>query len=176
MGALSALFGGVFGLAEKLPVGLNGTGARRLAAFALACIVALIIGILMRTHQVLSPSTERLRAQLADIGIENTVEQNRMLLFLRFGLLPPGVQAVGKDGEATARIILSNQSFLYAKGADFCASLRTMIRNGAGQEDLLSHLSTGSSSIQKTVLAIKALPVVEQASALQAAPLYLCAP
>lgn len=176
VGALAALLGGVFGLAEKLPAGLSGASSRRLAAFALACVAALIGGILMRTHHVLSPSADQWRAQLVDIGITNPVEQTRMLSFLRFGLIPTGFQAAGKDGETAARAFSISQGSLYAEGTDFCAGLRNMVRIGAGPEDLLRHMSTGLESTQRTMSAIKSLPTLEQISALRVAPLYLCAP
>lgn len=176
VGALSALIGGVFGLTEKLPAGLSSTGARRLTAFALATALALVIGILARTHQVLSPSTRQLRDRLSDIGISDPNEQRPMLIFLRFGLVPSGMQTIGKDGEISGRVIGGLHGFLYAENASFCTSLRTMIQNGSGHEDILSYLrSSEVKTTQNTAKAIAALPPPEQANALRAAPLYLCA-
>ena len=176
VGALAALLGGVFGLAEKLPTGLSSAGARRLAAFALACVVALLCGVLMRTYQVLAPSAEHWRAQLKEIGISDEREQNQMLRFLRFGLLPQGVQAAGKDGETAARSFASNQGLLYAENTSFCAGLRDLIRTDAGADDLLSHLRLGGSSTRKVVQTIQDMPPADRLKALQAAPLYLCEP
>lgn len=175
VGALVALLAGVFGLADKIPVGLTGVGARRVMAFSLACSVALIAGVMLRTHQVLSPSTAHIRQQLSDIGISDKVEQMHMIRLLRFGLLPPGAQALGKDGEAAAKVIASSQTTLYAETSDFCAELQTMLRRSAGTKDLLKHFETGTPDAQRTMRAIAALPDDQQASALNAAPVFLCA-
>lgn len=176
VGSLAALLGGVFGLAEKLPSGLVGSGARRLSAFALACVVALLGGVVMRTHHVLSPSAAQLRSQLVEIDITDPVEQKQMLRFLRFGLLPPGDQVTSKAGSSADLNFARGQGVLYRESTNFCADLRKMIRTESGPEDLLIHLGTGSVSVQKTVPAIRVLSPVEQINALRAAPLFLCEP
>ncbi|MGV3571440.1 MAG: hypothetical protein ACO1PB_12640 [Ramlibacter sp.] len=176
VGAVAALLGGVFGLAEKASPRLGSAGGHRLTAFALATVVALVAGILLRTHHVLSPSPQRLRAQLADIGIQDTKEQNEMLRFLRFGLLPTGVTPAGKEGKAAEQAFHGQQGVLYAEGTSFCASLRTAVRRGDGAADVSALLDTGGPAAKRAAVAIRALPATEQAGALRAAPAYLCVP
>ena len=176
VGALVALLAGVFGIAEKLPTGLGRTGAIRLTAFAVSCAVALLLGIFMRTHQVLSPSVKDLRAQLSEMEIKSEEEQKQMLRFLRFGLLPSNAQAVKKDDEAAASIIKSVQSTLYAESTSFCAGLRDLIATDAVAEDLLSYLRTGSDATKRIALSLGNLPKTEQLDALKKGPLFLCAP
>lgn len=172
---LVALLAAMFGLSDKLPLGLSRAGAHRLAAFALAAALAVLGGLQLRTHW-LAPDVAELRRQLEEIGITAPEEQRQMLRFLRFGLLPAGTQAAGKDGEAARLAVAATLPLLYAEPAAFCGPLRRLVTEGAAPADLLLHLQTGGDAAKHARTAIQALPEAERAAALRAAPFYLCAP
>ena len=172
---LIALLAAMFGLSDKLPVGLSRAGACRLTAFALAAALALLTGLQLRTRW-LAPDVTELRRQLAEIEITDPAEQRQMLRFLRYGLLPAGTQAAGKDGEAAKLAVAAALPLLYAEPAAFCGPLRRLVGENAAASDLLLHLKSGSDAAQRAGRAIQALPESERAGALRAAPLYLCAP
>jgi hypothetical protein len=172
---LVALLAAIFGLSDKLPLGLSRAGAHRLTAFALAAAAALVLGLQLRSSW-LAPDVAELRSQLEEIGITEPAEQKQMLRFLRFGLLPAGTQAVGKDGEAARLAVASTLPLLYNDTPQFCAELRDRVRAGAVPADLLLQLRRGSDAARQAGLAIAARPAEEQAALLAAAPHYLCAP
>lgn len=170
---LVALLAAMFGLSDKLPLGLSRVGAHRLSAFALAAAVAVLIGLQLRTSW-LAPDVTELRRQLAEIEITDPAEQKQMLRFLRFGLLPAGTQAVGKDGEAAKLAVAAALPLLYAEPATFCGPLRRLVSENAAPADMLLQLKSGGDAAQRAGRAIQALPEAERPAALRAAPLYLC--
>ncbi len=172
---LVALLAAMFGLSDKLPLGLSRAGAHRLTAFALAAAIAVLLGLQLRTRW-LAPDVAELRRQLAEVEITDPAEQKQMLRFLRFGLLPAGTQAAGKDGEAAKLAVAAALPLLYAEPATFCGPLRRLVAENAAPADLLLQLKAGGDAAQRAGRAIQALPEGERASALRAAPLYLCAP
>lgn len=175
---LVALLAALFGLSDKLPgggAGLGATGAHRLAAFALAAAVAVLLGLQLRTTW-LAPDVAAQKRQLAEIGITDPGEQKQMLRFLRYGLLPTGTQAAGKDGETARLAVAGTLPLLYTETADFCGTLRRLAREGAAPGDLLLQLQSGGDAARRAAAAIAALPEAERAAPLRAAPLYLCAP
>lgn len=174
--ALVALLAGLFGLSEKLPIGLSTRGAHRLTVFALAATAAVLLGLALRTQGLLMPSVAEQRRQLADIGITELKEQNQMLRFLRYGLLPAGTQAAGKDGEAAKLAVAAGLPVLYAEAADFCGSLRRLISQGSAPADMLLQLRTGGEAAQHAARSIQGLPEAERTAAVKAAPYYLCSP
>jgi hypothetical protein len=170
--ALTALLAGLFGLSEKLPLGLGAGGARRMAGFGVAATLALLAGLHLRSHQWLAPDVNQLKRQIAELGITDPAEQRQLLKFLRFGLLPDGAKATPEAGKGTG----PGASLLYASEAPaFCDELRRLQRDGATPADLLVHLTTGSEAAGRAAARIQALPAPERAAALRAAPLYLCA-
>lgn len=172
---LVALLAAMFGLSDKLPLGLTRTGAHRLTAFALAAAIAVLGGLQLRTRW-LQPDVAELKRQLAEIAITDPAEQKQMLRFLRFGLLPAGTQAAGKDGEAAKLAVASALPLLYSDTADFCTELRARLAAGAVADDLLLHLRSGSEAARRAGSAIAARPAPERPALLAAAPLYLCTP
>ena len=174
---LVALLAAMFGLSDKLPAGgfgLSRAGAHRLTAFALAAAVAVLLGLQLRTRW-LAPDVTELRRQLTEIGITDPAEQKQMLRFLRFGLLPAGTQAAGKDGEAAKLAMAVALPLLYAESARFCGSLRQQVAQGAAASDLLLSLDAGGDATRRLAATLAKLPAAEQATALHAAPHYLCA-
>jgi hypothetical protein len=170
---LVALLAAVAGLSDKLPLGLQGPGAHRMAAFGLVATVAVLASLQLRSRW-LAPDVAELRRQLVEIEITDPAEQKQMLRFLRFGLLPAGTQAAGKDGEAARLAMAAGLPLLYSEPASFCAPLRKQLRDGAAPADVLLFLDTGGPDARRAAAAIAALPGAEQAGALRAAPVYLC--
>ncbi len=163
---LVALLAAMFGLSDKLPLGLSCAGACRLTAFALAAALALLAGLQLRTRW-LAPDVVELRRQLVEIGITEPAEQKAMLRYLRFGLAPDG-----KPAEPPKAL----QSVLYSDRPDFCPNLRRLLAERAAPADVLLHLGSGAETAQHAARAIAALPEAERAAALHAAPAYLCLP
>lgn len=166
---LVALLAGVFGLSDKLPLGLGEAGAHRLTAFALTASLAVLAGLTLRSHSLLAPDVTELRRQIAEIGVTDPTEQRQLLRFLRFGLAPDGVKPAGDAAKAL-------QPVLYSEGTSFCARLRGQVRAGAGPADLLAVLATGSEAARRLADDLAALPEPERLGAARAAPHYLCAP
>lgn len=172
VGALTALLAGLFGLSEKLPLGLGAGGARRMAGFGIAATLALLAGLHLRSHQWLAPDVNELKRQIAEVGVTDPAEQRQLLKFLRFGLLPEGAKATAEAGKAAG----PGASLLYAAEAPgFCAELRRLQAERASAADLLVHLGTGSEAARRAAASIQALPAPEREAALRVAPLYLCA-
>lgn len=164
---LVALLAALFGLSDKLPLGLSRTGACRLTAFALAAAVSVLLGLQLRTRW-LAPDVDTLRDQLTEIGITDPAEQKAMLRYLRFGLAP--------DGSKPAEPPKGGQAVLYSERPDFCPDLRRLLAEPAAPGDVLLHLGSGGERAQQAARNVTALPETERAAALRAAPHYLCAP
>lgn len=164
---LVALLAAMFGLSDKLPLGLSRAGAHRLTAFALAAAVAVLLGLQLRTRW-LAPDVAELKQQLAEVGITEPAEQKAMLRYLRFGLAPDGAKAA----EAPKAL----QNVLYADQPDFCPSLRRLLAERAAPADVLLHLGSGGEVAQHAARGLAVLPEPERAVALRAAPAYLCPP
>ncbi len=172
---LVALLAGVFGLSEKLPNPMSRSAAYRLAAFGLAAALACPLGIYLRTSQLLGPSVASQRAALAEIGIHDLAQQNDMLRFIRFGLLPAGAAGAGKGGEVAQQVLLSRQPVLFASSPDFCAALRRMIAGGAGAAEVIAFMGTGDDNARAVAQGLKKLTAEEQSAAARVSPLFLCA-
>lgn len=164
---LVALLAAMFGLSDKLSLGLSRAGAHRLAAFALAAAIAVLLGLQLRTRWLV-PDVATLRDQLVEIGITEPTEQKAMLRYLRFGLAP--------DGSKAAEPPKGGQAVLYSERPDFCPDLRRLLREQAAPEDVLMQLDSGSERARQAARTVAALPATERVAALRAAPHYLCAP
>ena len=163
---LVALLAGMFGLSDKLPLGLSRAGAHRLAAFALAAAVAVLLGLQLRTRWLV-PDVAELKRQLVEVGITEPGEQKAMLRYLRFGLAPDG-----KPAEPPKAL----QSVLYNDQPDFCPNLRRLLADGAAPADVLLHLGSGGEAARRAGAGLQALPEPQRAAALALAPAYLCPP
>lgn len=165
--ALVGLLAGLFGLGDKPALGIASSGARRLAGFGIAAVIATPIAVWARTNDVLGPSLDSQRATLRAIGIDDgTPEQKTVLLALRFGMDVAGKPA---GGEAARR---AGTGVLYAGvPAGLCAKLQM---SGA-TADLLTSLDGTDDPRLKTIAAgIRAMKPDAQASALDYARLFLC--
>ena len=165
--ALVGLLAGLFGLGDKPMLGIASSGARRLAAFGLAAVIATPIAVWVRTNDILGPSLESQRTTLRAIGIaDGTAEQKSVLLALRFGLDGTGKPA---GGEAARR---AGTGVLYAGvPAGLCAKLQM---SGA-TADLLANLDAADEPRFRTIATrIRAMKPDAQAAALDYARLFLC--
>ncbi|WP_119421061.1 hypothetical protein [Desertibaculum subflavum] len=167
--ALVGLLAGLFGLGEKSALGISAAGARRLAAFGFAAVIATPIAIWLRTHDVLAPSLADQRATLREIGYaDGSPEQKEMLRFLRYGIAPAGstVTAEASRG-ATAR-----GGVLYAGNpAALCGRL---MQAGATPDLLLQLDNAGDAKLRDMATRIRALPPEKQTPALDFARIFLC--
>jgi hypothetical protein len=167
-GGLVALLAGFFGLAEKEGRGFTSTGARRMAAFGLFAVVATPVGILARTHEWFAPSVAWQRASLTEIGISDQKEQNEMLRFLRFGILPKDASAAPKDS-AAANVVSEHLPVLYSNPAKFCSAFMQL----TSAQDKLG-LMDQTKDTQDIANVIRNLPDDQQDAALKAGRIYLC--
>ncbi|MBM3522092.1 MAG: hypothetical protein FJX57_03980 [Alphaproteobacteria bacterium] len=165
--ALVGLLAGLFGLNDKLPLGITATGARRLAAFGLVAVVATPVAIWMRTHDVLGPSLDDQRAILRKIGYpDDSPEHKAVLLSLRFGIDTTAKPQVAEGARRAGSGVLYG-----GEAAALCGKLQMSGATG----DLLTVLD-GASDAKHRALAprIRALPADKQAAALDYARLFLC--
>lgn len=167
--ALLALVGGVFGLSDKLPGGINKTGAHKLAAFSLFFTVAMIGGVLLRTYGVLGPSVAHLKGELNDIGVTSDPERKDMLKFIRYGILPAGSQVATEKQDLPAL-----KGLLYSESASFCSEYVVKMSSSTSAEDFLMFMKQGGEAAKHMANAIGKLPAQDQSNALKAAYLHLC--
>lgn len=162
--ALVALLAGLFGFSEKISLAVSAGPARRLIAFSLCAALVVPAGVYVRTHDVLAPSLERQKADLALIGYqEGTPQHAEMLRYLRYGLLP--------SGTAEAEKANWRQPVLYADLPDgFCAEL-TRLRTA---DELLVVFSQSATPFPEMAEKIGHLAPDAQASAAIFARMFLC--
>ena len=90
--ALVALLAGLFGFSEKISLAVSAGPARRLIAFSLCAALVVPAGVYVRTHDVLAPSLERQKADLALIGYQEGTPQHELIGFQRrIGRIETGV-------------------------------------------------------------------------------------
>lgn len=169
--ALVGLLAGLFGLGEKSALGISAAGARRLAAFGFAAVIATPVAVSLRTHDVLAPSLEAQRQVLREIGFaDGSVEQKEMLRYLRFGILPEGTTAAG--GAAGGTAAPERRGVLYSRAA---VTLCGRLQMSGATADLLTLLgNSDDTKLRAMADRIRALPAERQASALDYARIFLC--
>lgn len=100
--ALVALLGALFGLRSETAAGpVPGGNAGRIAGFAVAGVLALLVGLTARTHAWLEPSPSHTREQWIGAGFPDE-EARALTAFQHLGLLPPD-RAAGEAKTANAR-------------------------------------------------------------------------
>lgn len=104
--ALLALLGGYFGLRGNEDA--SRFAAIRITLFSAACLAALLLSLYVRTHNLLSP---RLEAELSDLKTRHIVtdqDVRSIILFKKYGLVPPGFTAPQQEGSSSDSILFSN--------------------------------------------------------------------
>jgi hypothetical protein len=165
---LVALLAGLFGLTDKTGRTLTRGGARRIVAFAMAAAIAALIGVIARTHDWLAPSVKWQRDSMAEIGIADAKEQNELLRFVRFGILPKGMAVAPKDS-AAAESVAAHLPFLYAGSAEFCSAFLQL----TSVDDRLN-LMKQTPDTQAMATIISNMPAEQRDAALTAGKIYLC--
>jgi len=93
LGAISAGLLGLLGMSKSSSNAQPDGGSRSLATFRILgfgafCSLFLLVGILLRTHDVLAPSLESQNQELAKSNIFSRAEIQQILLLKQFGLAP----------------------------------------------------------------------------------------
>lgn len=108
---LVGLLGTFFGLRSESAAGiLPGANGARVAGFALAMVVALLVGIFVRTHGLLEPTPQESAASWVDAGLSKS-EAAQLVVFERTGLLPEGRSAGNANrSKASTGALFSTES------------------------------------------------------------------
>jgi hypothetical protein len=117
---LVGLLGTLLGLRSETAAGIlpGGNGAR-VAGFALAMVVALLIGIHVRTHGLLEPTPQESAATWVAAGLSEN-EAAQLVVFERTGLLPEG-RSAGNANRARA----GTGALFSAESLDSCDTLQS---------------------------------------------------
>ena len=167
--ALVALLGGLFGLrSETAPGPVPGGNAGRIAGFALAGIVALLLGLTARTHAWLEPSPAHTRDQWLAAGFADE-EARALTAFQRLGLLPQGREA----GEAKSSNARTGALFSDPANNDACDAL---LARQYGSADALASAMRAEGSVWARLAGTVAAGQEDAArlSALRSATAALC--
>jgi hypothetical protein len=115
---LVGLLGTLFGLRSETSGGiLPGVNGARVAGFALAMIVALLVGIHVRTHGLLEPTPQESAAAWVAAGLSQR-EAAQIVAYERTGLLPEG-RSAGNASRASTGALFSTESL------DSCDTLQS---------------------------------------------------
>jgi hypothetical protein len=93
LGALSTSLLILLGFKESKDATASIAHAIRVLGFGLSCSIALIAGILLRTHAVLSPSLSEQKSRLAVLSTFTPTEIQQILLLTNYGLQPPSTDS-----------------------------------------------------------------------------------
>ena len=118
--AMVALIGTILGLRSESAAGpIPGGNGGRVAGFALAASLALVLGVMARTHGMLEPSPAFVRDQWVQAGFPPDAARD-LAAFQRLGLVPKG-QTAGEGRTSKA-----GTGALYASGVtdDACDALQ----------------------------------------------------
>lgn len=117
---LVGLLGTLLGLRSEDAAGiLPGGNGQRVAGFALAMVIALLIGIFVRTHGLLEPSPQESAARWVAAGLSEK-EAAQLVAFERTGLLPEGLSAGSANrSRASTGALFSTESL------DACDTLQS---------------------------------------------------
>lgn len=116
---LVAILGALFGLRSEAASGpLPGGNAGRVAGFAVAGTLAVVVGLVARTHGWLEPSPAHIRERWQAAGFSEN-DARDLAAFERLGLVPAGRQA----GEAKTAAARTGALFANAADNDACDAL-----------------------------------------------------
>jgi len=119
LGALSTGLLILLGLTE--PKGSENSENRttRILGFGLACSFALVLGIYLRTHQVLSPPLETQKERLTATKVFTEEQISEILLSTNFGIHPTANSPNSPSGTGAAAD-LASATLLRSGSEDFC--------------------------------------------------------
>lgn len=117
---LVGLLGTLLGLRSEEVAGiLPGGNSARVAGFALAMVVALLIGIFVRTHGLLEPTPQESAAAWVAAGLSEK-EAAQLVVFERTGLLPEG-----RSAGSTSRARAGTGALFSSASLDSCDTLQS---------------------------------------------------
>ena len=167
VGSLVALIVALVGLNKDTSVIFTSASAVRLTAFSLVAAVALVAGVAIRTHDLLSPSPKALVAELTDAGY-SADEARALARFRNFGLLPAAAQAAASDNP----VVKASMASLFSYGGDQCNNLHRDQTLSVAER--VSRLAGYGDPFSDVAARIRRLPDDRQAAMLDAAEFYLC--
>jgi hypothetical protein len=167
VGSITALATTFIGLGDKLIGGNFAPSLIRITVFSVFAAGFMLLGIYMRTHDVLAPPPKDEVQALVDAHFPQK-DALEIVRFTRFGLVPGGATAAAEDNP----IIRQNRGTLFSAPADACTQL---VRNhGNTPAARLSAMSQADDSFRETAQRIQSAPPDRQGALLDAAEFYLC--
>jgi hypothetical protein len=161
---LVALLAAFFGLSEKLGLAASTAGTPRLIGFALSAAVFTLVGVGLRTHEILMPSIASQQQALQKLGYaDGSKEQAELLLFLRYGVLPAATTAATEHPPAGG--------VLYALPApNVCADLS----KASAPADVIRILKSGDNHLKAVADRIDKVTPERQGDAADVAKSIVC--
>ena len=100
LGALTAMLAAILGLNDSL---FNNAKAVRIGSFGFACVLGAYLGMFVRSHNLLSPSPEALKAQYVNLGLSEE-QAVQLVIYKEFGFAePPAAEPAAEiSGDALA--------------------------------------------------------------------------
>jgi len=167
VGSLIALIVAVVGLNKETSVIFSAASALRLAAFSVVATLAVLGGVAIRTHDLLSPSPKTIFLELKDAGFPEG-EALALVRFRRFGLLPAGAQAAVPENLT----VKSDLSTLFSNSSDHCNDLHRDLNLSVPER--IARLEQYGGSFAFVADKLKALPDDRRAKLLDAVEFYVC--
>ena len=141
----------------------------RIIGFAAAMIAALLAGIWMRTHNVLSPTPKQIFDQLLQAGL--TKEQaTQLVVFSRFGLMPEGATPASETAVADAA--KRDNTTLFFRAPAWCDDF--LQRRTQPANDQIAWLAQQGGEYEEMAARLNRLPEDRKPAVLKAAPFYIC--
>lgn len=104
LAALLALLGGFLGLTKT---DQRHEDALKMASFSIATLVALLLSVYARTHELLSPNYEAELASLQRRHLLSEREAHALLIYERFGILPRGLAPADAGATKQSTVLFS---------------------------------------------------------------------
>lgn len=167
---LVALLAGLFSLSGSVAPPMPRNAIRRLTGFGIAAILVLPMALLMRSHDLFGRSLDSQRRELAELGITGENEQSKLLLFLRFGLIPHGYTVSEKAIQSTGVTVLYS-----VNNRTLCDELRSLDLE-APVSERLRIFETGGNEGKLMKKIVQGLPKHDQLAASKALTEFTCHP
>ncbi|MGH9454949.1 MAG: hypothetical protein ACRD2O_13355 [Terriglobia bacterium] len=174
LAALVALLAAFLGLTHKFSTSASkGTGegettstgrSARIAAFGIACTVAVLCGVFIRTHDWLTPPIRQQVEQWKSAGFSDDVSRS-LVIYKQTGVLPQGMSA-GKPR------IPQNASVLFAITPDDCRLFDRSAYSSLGEQ--LNSLRLRQGRFADFAEALSRVPAGNQESLLAATRKLVC--
>jgi hypothetical protein len=172
LGAMTALLVAFFGLrgtggaAEREPVdaSANVAGGIRIATFSLACLVAILVSLAVRTHDLLSPSAQSQVLRWTSAGY-SPQEARQFAAYKMLGVLPDHATVGAPAANASS-------SVLFGVTADECRQLDPS--SFANVNEVINALQLAKGRWQQLGNALEQLPDANRAAMAKASWELVC--